>query len=309
MLNRRLKVQLGPVAITLGPIWLVALPGATWAVAVLYLPIFAGVLTLTEIVLLTGLIVLFCLLSLLGHVAGHLAAARLIRSRLPDQLPLGPLGDAAHRWPIAPTAWGEALSAGDRYAGKWSAGRCGLPAVGPATAPLPEPCYPVSAFFNAGLLLLNLIPLFPLDGGRLLRAIGWGLLARPAAATRLAERLGRWLVIFLLLWAVLLVIQQARFSWVNGGITALLALLLWLSPVASACLPVGPPVTATANHTSGIFCSWPGGCAAVAPVGGRWCSFTCPPTMALRPPVSPHRLSQWFVCRSNIHTRRAAVFF
>ena len=44
---------------------------------------------------------------------------------------------------------------------------------------------------NAALLVFNLIPAFPLDGGRIARAIAWKLTGDRNKATRFAARLGR----------------------------------------------------------------------------------------------------------------------
>jgi Zn-dependent protease len=47
------------------------------------------------------------------------------------------------------------------------------------------------ALVNAALLVFNLIPAFPLDGGRIARAIAWKLSGDRNRATRFAARLGR----------------------------------------------------------------------------------------------------------------------
>ena len=47
------------------------------------------------------------------------------------------------------------------------------------------------ASINILLLAFNLIPAFPLDGGRIARAIAWRLTGDRNRATRFAARLGR----------------------------------------------------------------------------------------------------------------------
>src|SRR3954471_9800158 len=47
------------------------------------------------------------------------------------------------------------------------------------------------ALVNAGLLIFNLVPGFPLDGGRIARAIAWRVTGDRHRATRLAGRLGQ----------------------------------------------------------------------------------------------------------------------
>jgi Zn-dependent protease len=59
---------------------------------------------------------------------------------------------------------------------------------------------------NVVLLLFNLIPAFPLDGGRIARAIAWKITGDRVRATRLAARLGEafsWLMIAYGVWRVL----------------------------------------------------------------------------------------------------------
>jgi Zn-dependent protease len=63
------------------------------------------------------------------------------------------------------------------------------------------------ALINGGLLLFNLVPGFPLDGGRIARAIAWKLTGDRHRATRFAGRLGQGFAYILLglgLWMMLL---------------------------------------------------------------------------------------------------------
>jgi Zn-dependent protease len=63
------------------------------------------------------------------------------------------------------------------------------------------------AFVNAVLLVFNLIPGFPLDGGRIARAIAWWRTGDRATATRFAARLGRGFSYVLVGFGIFLFIQ------------------------------------------------------------------------------------------------------
>ena len=66
---------------------------------------------------------------------------------------------------------------------------------------------------NVLLLLLNLVPAFPLDGGRIARAIAWKVTGSRIAATRVSALLGQGFALVLIGYGVLLAVSGAV---VNG---------------------------------------------------------------------------------------------
>ncbi len=79
------------------------------------------------------------------------------------------------------------------------------------------------AFINGMVLVFNLIPAFPLDGGRILRSILWGILGDLRSATYWSALCGR------LFAGILIAIGVVQFFWGNwlGGIwTGLIGLFL-----------------------------------------------------------------------------------
>ncbi|HUV88902.1 MAG TPA: site-2 protease family protein [Anaerolineae bacterium] len=69
------------------------------------------------------------------------------------------------------------------------------------------------AWINVGVALFNLIPGFPLDGGRVLRATVWGITGDLRRATQIAARLGQVVATGLILWGIW---QIFRGNWANG---------------------------------------------------------------------------------------------
>ncbi len=75
---------------------------------------------------------------------------------------------------------------------------------------------------NFVLLLLNLVPAFPLDGGRIARAIAWKLTGSRVGATRISALLGQGFALILIGYGVLLAVTGAV---ING---VWLVVLGWL---------------------------------------------------------------------------------
>jgi len=69
------------------------------------------------------------------------------------------------------------------------------------------------AYINASLAFFNLIPGFPLDGGRVLRALIWGLSGDLRMATRTASWFGQGIAFLFMLWGIWQVFTGA---FING---------------------------------------------------------------------------------------------
>ncbi len=86
------------------------------------------------------------------------------------------------------------------------------------------------ALVNAGLLLFNLLPGFPLDGGRLLRATLWAGTGSLRRATRIASGVGSALGLGLLLLGLWLAVTG---RWIDGGWLMVLGVFLRDTAMAS----------------------------------------------------------------------------
>lgn len=134
--------------------------------------------------------------SVLAHEMAHALVARR-RGLAVNEITLFLFGGAASMEQEAPDPTTEALVAG---AGPATSGVIGLVLLG-ATMVIPSHtddllgityamCYWLGVS-NLLLAIFNLIPGFPMDGGRLLRALIWGLRKDFVAATRIASVVGR----------------------------------------------------------------------------------------------------------------------
>ena len=226
MVGPHFSMRVNHTTVALNSSGIVVLPVGVWAILTFYVPILGSFLSAPQAWLIALIIVLFAGISLVGHVLAHIWAARAVGSEAPDRLSLLLLGDTAQAWPVAPTPWREfgaacagsgfnLLLAGVAYLG-WNA----------QLTPVLNLSLLFTVAFNLWLAVVNLTPAFPLDGGRVARAILWGLAAQPKAGGRLARGLGVAVPVGLSAWAVFLLAQRMRFSVPTAGTTFGVVLLL-----------------------------------------------------------------------------------
>jgi len=79
------------------------------------------------------------------------------------------------------------------------------------------------ATINLVVLLFNMVPAFPLDGGRVLRSILWGATGSVRRATRWASAVGQAFAWVLIAWGV---VQFFSHNWVGGIWSALIGMFL-----------------------------------------------------------------------------------
>ena len=247
----KLSLRFGSTTVTAGLSWLIVIPLGLWATATVYVPILGAFMTPVQawgVALLVGLLVG---ISLIIHVLTHMGVARATSSEMPAHIPLYPLGDAAQVWPAARSGWGEVLGAiAGPLASVVLAGLAYL--VWDAQLnPYLNIGMPFLIFFNAGLAIVNLVPTFPLDGGRFLRAIIAELLRRPAHATVWGIRFGFALVVVLIIWANILLAQRTRYSILTSITTFVFAALILLGLALPRAWKWDRPVQARGSDSGG----------------------------------------------------------
>ena len=82
----------------------------------------------------------------------------------------------------------------------------------PASGSLFEVIVAFSALANAALFLLNIVPAFPLDGGRIARALVWQITGDRHRATKFAAYMGQGFALLMVGWGVFVLIDDLRNS-------------------------------------------------------------------------------------------------
>jgi Lon-like protease len=220
--------------------WIIALPLATWAILILFLPILGGILTPLETWTTTALIVALGLLSLLLHASVHRWFWH--GPMLPLPLPLFLFGDASQAWPETRSVSRDILADLAAPLANLVLAGVGYLAWNAQLTPVISLTGMAVAAYNGWLFVINLIPAFPFDGGRLvqtaLRAAG----VPGVAAGRWVRRMGFAVAALLAAWGIGLIAQPSRFSVENGAVSWLFAALVlvgnWARPAGP--LEVGP---------------------------------------------------------------------
>jgi len=175
------------------PLWLVILGLITWSLAVGWFPPRVTGLATGAAWGLGFLSALLLFVSIVAHEYGHAIVARR-RGIEVEEIDLWLLGGVsrmrgAARRPQDELAYATAGPAVTLAV----AAACGalllvLPAHG---VPALRALVAYQALVNAALLVFNMLPAFPLDGGRVMRALIWRATGDPLRATRSAATVGR----------------------------------------------------------------------------------------------------------------------
>jgi len=223
-----LAVRLGYFIIIFDASFLLLAPVSVVAIALIYVPIMGAGLNSAQAWAVSFAILALMFLCFFLHSLAHIVATKA-GSGPPHRIFFSPLGDPAHFWPAAPHAGKEALVA---LAGPLI--QCLLAALFYVLWNLQINVFANTIaffliFFNLGLVAVNLIPAFPFDGGRLMRAIIWRLLGLPGLATRLALRFGWGIAAGSIVWGIILISQQARFRLETSASTFIFGALIVIS--------------------------------------------------------------------------------
>ena len=212
----------------LDAIWIFIVPVSLWAIAVIYIPIMGPGLSGFKPWAISIIILTLMFSCLFLHSLVHVIISKANGVTF-NWIVLSPLGDPAQVWPAARNSGKEAIIA---LAGPLMQGL--LAALFYLIWNLQLNLFASVVaffliFFNLGLMVFNLIPAFPFDGGRLMRVIIWRILKLPALASRLALRLGWGVSAGLFVWSIILIAQRARLGLETAGATIILSVLIAIS--------------------------------------------------------------------------------
>jgi len=221
----QIKLFSGRTLVSVNLSWLVVLPVCIWGIAAVYVPILGDSFTHAQTWLVTFLIVLLMVFSLASHILGHLVAANLVKANFPERIPLFLFGDTAQAWPASPSFWKEGLvTLSGSFINIILAGLAYLVWNAQLNIYL-NLAMPIIAIFNLWLAIINLAPVFPFDGGRLVHAITVRFWGTAGTGFHVITRLGYLAAAAETGWGIFLITQNARYSLETGLATIAMALL------------------------------------------------------------------------------------
>ncbi|MGV1049906.1 MAG: site-2 protease family protein [Solirubrobacterales bacterium] len=185
--------RLAGIPIGVQPLWLVIVALITWSLGAVYYPDQVdGIAPLAAYGLgLLSALLLFA--SILLHELGHAVVARRNGVEI-EEIDLWLLGGVARMAGYPKTAGAELrfAIAGPAVTAVIAAGFGAVALALPGSAPgALRAVVAYQAMINAAILAFNLLPAFPLDGGRVARALIWGRIGDVSRATAIAARIGR----------------------------------------------------------------------------------------------------------------------
>ena len=222
-------VNLGLAKLKLDASWILICPLVLWGTHSIYIPLLNSSVSPLSAWGVSAAIVALILFSLIIHVLSHGVVARLFHAQAPSAIPLYLLADSAQVWPKGPGPGRDILST---LAGPASQILLAGIAYFIWNQQINDYVNLIAlflSFFNLTTAAVNLYPAFPLDGGRLVRAIVWVVFNIPAGGNRLAQRFGFGLIIGLTAWGIILAAQHARLVWGAASIAFIQAGLILIS--------------------------------------------------------------------------------
>lgn len=185
--------RLAGIPIGVQPLWLAIVGLITWSLGAVYYPDRVSGIAPGLAYGLGLLSALLLFASILLHELGHAVVARRHGVEI-EEIDLWLLGGVARMKGYPKTAGDELrfALAGPAVtlviAAAFGAIAAALPSSTPAAL---RAVIEYQAFVNAAILVFNLLPAFPLDGGRVTRALIWGRIGDLSRATAIAASIGR----------------------------------------------------------------------------------------------------------------------
>lgn len=211
--NTILLIRIAGIPIGLDPSWFLVFALVTWALAISYFPLEFKDWTRLQNWSIAAITSLLFFVSVLLHELGHSLVA--LRYKLPvKSITLFIFGGVSEITSEPTNAKAEFVIAFSGpltsliLAGFFYLSQILFKGISPVFA-----IAKYLAFINLTLAIFNLIPGFPLDGGRVFRAIVWGLTHNLRRATTIASYLGHAIAFFFILLGVWRLFHD---DWING---------------------------------------------------------------------------------------------